>query len=125
MRAFFSDARFPEPVRREVILEAAASTYSAEIGGNVSKALNLINNGSAGGDHLDILTSWLRQNEAPASETGRMVPLESEDVVDAITEKSLRLAATQDPALAGKWLYGIRNPQRRDAIARELNLSVP
>ncbi len=125
VRAFFSDARFPEPVRREVILEAAASTYSAEIGGNVSKALNLIDNGSAGGDHLDILTSWLRQNEAPAFSTGRMVPLESEDVVDAITEKSLRLAATQDPALAGKWLYGIRNPQRRDAIARELNLSVP
>ena len=125
VRAFFSDARFPEPVRREVILEAAASTYSAEIGGNVSKALNLIDNGSAGGDHLDILTSWLRQNEAPAFSTGRVVPLESEELVDAITEKSLRLAATQDPALAGKWLYGIRNPQRRDAIARELNLSVP
>ena len=125
VRAFFTDSRFPEPARRDVVLEAATSTYSAEMGGNVSKALKLIDNGSVGGDHLDLLTSWLRQNEAPASETGRMVPLESEDVVDAITEKSLRLAATQDPALAGKWLYGIRNPQRRDAIARELNLSVP
>ncbi len=125
VRAFFSDSRFPEPVRREVILEAAANTYYAEMGGSVSKALNLIENGSDDNDHLEIMTSWLRQNEAPSSPTGRTSPLEAEATGDAITERSLRLAARQDPVLAGKWLYGIRNPQRRDAIARELNLSVP
>ena len=40
-------------------------------------------------------------------------------------EKALRLAAATDPALAQRWLQAFKDSGRRDAFAREFNLTQP
>jgi hypothetical protein len=122
---WFDDPAFPPELRNQAVLKAADGMRGGTDSGfrDDDEPLRMIAEGSAPGECLRNTLEWLRANQPPGA--GFHSEDDNEKQRDDVVEAALRLAATEDPSLAGRWLYSIKNPKRRETIAESLGVKKP
>ncbi|MES2709424.1 MAG: sigma-70 family RNA polymerase sigma factor [Verrucomicrobiota bacterium] len=129
LKDFLNDPAFPQDLRRRTLLDSIIKAPPMEMNRQAAADLETIAECSAPQDADQTTLDWLRAvpptlpgwqgGDDPETRTAKAAR------EDARLENALRLAAATDPALAQRWLQAFKDPGRRDAFAREFNLSKP